>query len=219
LVLGLSTKADGAMNSNFFENRNRFLKKLKISPKNLILAQLVHQSKISIVFKKDRGEVIPGVDGLLTKSKNTFLGITVADCLPVFLFDLENKAVGLIHCGWRGLVRNILSKAVAKMIREFKTNPENILAGIGPGICQNHFEVKSDVYNKFKKYGAALMFKGKRVFLDLKKIARIQLINSGLKSHNIEVSPVCTYSCKNKYFSYRRDKKLLVQLAIIGYLQ
>jgi hypothetical protein len=123
---------------------------------------------------------------------------------------------------FRNLAQNILESAIEIFKDEFKSNPQNILAGIGPGISQCHFEVKEDVVTKFKPFlPETLIRKNGKMFLDLKKIAKIQLLNLGFKEENIEINPACTYCLADKYFSYRRDHPKFPQtmLAVIGMLK
>ncbi|MBI1839054.1 MAG: laccase domain-containing protein [Candidatus Colwellbacteria bacterium] len=131
----------------------------------------------------------------------------------------EKEAVGIAHGGWRGLSQNILEAAIQKMIQGFGSKTENIIVAIGPGIGQCHFEVEDDVLSNFKEYlPDALVTKGDKTFLDLKEIAKIQLMKSGVKDENIEISPECTHCLQEKYFSYRRDKPEIIEtmMAVMG---
>lgn len=226
LVIALSEKKDGSMrllgnlikDKIAIENRNKFLNNLGTNTKQLISASLINGNTVKIVSKKDRGQKIDKTDALITRDKDVFLSITVADCLPIFIYDYQKEIIALIHGGWRSLTQNILSSVIKKTFNEFNSRPENILAGIGPGISQCHFAIEKGVLEKFKLYSNAIIKKGTKTFLDLKKIAQIQLINSGLKNENIEISPECTYCLDNKYFSYRRDKPTILKtmIAVIG---
>jgi len=226
LLIALSEKRDGSMKlSNhssgdriIVKNRRRFLNKLGFNPNLVINTNLVQGNVVKTVTKKDTGDTIAKTDGLLTGDKDIFLSITVADCPPIFLYDYEKEIVGLIHGGWRGLAQEILASAIEKFTNDFNSQTQNILAGIGPGICQHHYEVGKDVLSCFESFPSAILKREKKTFLDLKKIAKIQLLNLGLKEENIEISPECTHCLVNKYFSYRRDKPkvLKTMMAIMG---
>lgn len=207
LIIGLSKKSDGPMKFSA-NNRERFFNKLEINRNLTVGASLVHGDKVKFVSKKDVGKLIEETDGLLTKDKKILLTITVADCLPIFIYDPEKEIVGLIHGGWKSLSQNILAKTVKNLSKD-------ILVGIGPGISRCHFEVKQDVLKKFKPYLKDAL---KDNFLDLKKVAKLQLIDLGIKEENIEINPGCTFCLKDKYFSYRRQKpkKLQTMIAIIA---
>jgi len=211
IIAALSERKDGPMKFSR-ENRKRFLTKLDIKEKSVIRAGLIHGNRVEIVSKDLAGKIIEKTDGLLTKDKNLFLTLTVADCLPIFIYDPEKEIVGLVHAGWRSLAQNILKKAL-------KNLSKNTKVFIGPGIGVCHFEVKKDLLEKFKPYlKQALLKRNGKHFLDLKKISKLQLIDLGLKRRNIGVSPECTFCLKDKYFSFRcsKPKKIQTMLVLIG---
>ena len=246
LIVAVSEKKDGTMrltgdvlyDKKMVKNRERFLKKFGISDELVVRAGLVHGNRVHPVSSQEAGKIIEKTDGLITADKNLFLTITVADCLPIFIYDPENEIVGLVHGGWRNLAGNILALTIKKMTENFGSISGDILAGIGPGISQCHFEVKEDLLREFKIldckrplqkssdrtiFGStlaadALLEKDGKYFLDLKKIAKIQLMNLGVKEENIEISPECTFCLKDKYFSFRREMPKIPQtmMAVIG---
>lgn len=135
-----------------------------------------------------------------------YLSVTIADCLPIVIFDPQKEVIGLIHCGWKGLEKKIIEKAVKKMEENFVVNSNELLAGIGPGIGSCHFEVKEDFLARFNSYHDAIIKKDRKSYIDLKLIAKRQLEETGIKPENIYISSVCTYCQADKYFSYRKDK-------------
>src|SRR4030042_1498806 len=221
LIIGFSEKKDGPM-KNSVQNRKKFFNKLKIDKELIDRADLVHKNKVKLISKKDAGRLIEKTEGLITKEKNIFLTITTADCLPIFIYDPKKEIIGLIHGGWKSLAGNILKEAINKIINNFKRNPAHILIGIGPGISQCHFEIKNDLVRKWSDVTifatGVFLEAGNKKHLDLKKIAKLQLIELGIKEENIEISSECTFCLKDKYFSYRRDKpeQIKTMLAIIG---
>jgi polyphenol oxidase len=219
--IALSEKKDGSMrlsgSKTTEENRRRFLKKKGINPDQTVFAELVHGNRIVWTDSSFKGKAIPRADGLITKDSNLFLCLTIADCLPVFLFDKQKKAVGIVHAGWRGLVGGVIREAVEKMDSSSK---DNVLAKIGPGICPEHFEIKEDVLKKLKKYPESVVRKSDKIFFDLKKAAKNILQEAGVAESNIEADKDCTFCLKHKYFSYRRDgKKTKTMMAAIGLTQ
>jgi len=236
LLVSFSRSSDGSMkltnNPNLAEkisqNRNAYFLKNNINPEKVVSAGIVHGNKIAVAHKKDGRKIISGADGLLTQEKNLFLSITSADCLPIFLFDPKKKVVGIVHAGWRSLFENIISSATKKIRDNFQSNPQDILVGIGPAICQNHYEVGPEVAEKFKKYPEAIRKENEKIYLDLKKIAELQFAEAGIQKKNqpktdrpradIEISPECTFELPEKYFSARRDSPAEIEamIAIIG---
>ena len=199
------------------QNRNAYFEKININPKKVVSAEIVHGNNVSAVDADHSGKIITSADGLVTQNKNIYLSITSADCLPIFLYEPEKEITGIIHAGWRSLDGNILTNALEHIIG-FGGVPKNILTGIGPAICQNHYEVGPEAAEKFTKYQEAVKREGDKIFLDLKKIAILQLTKAGIAENNIEISPECTFELPEKYFSARRDKpdEVETMIAVIG---
>jgi polyphenol oxidase len=225
LFLSFSGKDDGSMKltSNSLlrdkigKNRSDYFKKIGIDPSDVVSAEIIHENKINVVTQNNRGKVISGADGLVSNSKNIYLSVTSADCLPIFLFDPKKEIVGMIHAGWRSLEKDILANALKK-IKMLGGSPQGTLAGIGPSICQKHYEVAPEISEKFSKFPEDIKQADNKLFLDIKKIAQLQLFKLGIKKENIEISPECTFELPTKYFSARRDKKkeVAAMIALIG---
>ena len=55
-------------------------------------------------------EHIPEADALVTSQHNIALGIFTADCIPIFVLDVDTPAIGIVHAGWRGTFARIARK-------------------------------------------------------------------------------------------------------------
>lgn len=221
----LSQKSDGSMKltnnpglaEKISHNRMNYFLKNNIDSEKVVSAEIIHSNMVEIVSNDDGGKVIAGADGIISQNKDVFLSITSADCLPFFLFEPKKETVGMIHAGWRSLEKGILVNAVGK-IKKLGGSPKDILAGVGPAICQKHYEIGPEVAEKFIKYPEAVRKKDGKIYLDIKKIAQLQLLDLGIKKENIEISPKCTFELPEKYFSARRDKlnEVEAMIAVIG---
>lgn len=169
------------------------------------MMQQVHGNNVVGVGKKDIGTTIPDCDAMISNDKSVTLGVRTADCLPISVRDKKGRGIGIIHAGWKGLLNGIINKTVSKMSEEFSIDPGDLLIVIGPHICVNHYEVKDDVSSKFRNYTDAILQKDGKEFLDLAKIAELQLIKSGVLKENIEVDKRCTYKVPS-LFSFRLNK-------------
>jgi polyphenol oxidase len=196
-------------------NREKFLKKINLSGKDLASVKSISDSNIEIVTEANLGNFIKNTDGLITARKNVYLSITIADCLPVIVYDFKKEIISLLHCGWKGIEKNIIGKALGKMKDVFDSAPQNIIAGIGPGIGNCHFEVNEDLVEKFSHYPGAFRKVGGKSFMDLKLVAQKKLEECGVRQSNIATSPECTYCQSEKYFSFRRDKSLPLQAMMV----
>lgn len=220
---GISTKYDGSCRlqpPRNEPNRQRFLKGQGIDPNMVISADLVHGNDVFAVERNDAGRTIPAADGLWTGERGIFLSVTVADCLPIFLYDPKKNAAGLLHAGWRGLASSIIREGLAVHERAFGGDPGSLSVFIGPYIHACHFEAQNDLQEKFSGYPAAFERRGNKVFIDLGVIAMEQLETRRVPARNIRISEECTYCLEDKYFSYRRDKPKDVEamIALIGML-
>lgn len=217
---GISKKIDGQMklqeNGSSFNNRKIFFNSLNINIKNVVSTELAHGVLVERVNEKDAGKIFKATDGLITNVKDICLTVTVSDCLPIFFYDYKNKAIGIAHAGWRGVVGGIVNVLLKKMKDEFGSDLNEIEIYIGPHIKKCHFEIKNDIVGEFKDYSEFLIYRDKKIFVNLEEIVRMQLIKAGAGEENIKISLDCTY-CNEDFFSYRRDKPDLVvsQIAYI----
>lgn len=149
-------------------------------------------------------------DGIVTNQPEVLIGITVADCVPVLLFDPAKSVVAALHAGWKGTVGNISRKGVQALVNVFGSDPRDILAAVGPGIGRCCYEVDAHVIDAFRgtKEGYERMAEpageGKWQ-LDLMATNRVQLLEAGLREDNIETTDVCVSCTHDLFFSYRRD--------------
>ena len=137
-------------------NRDRFFNSIGIASSFVVSAELVHGSAVEVVTGHHAGKVIARVDGLVTSESGIFLSVTTADCLPIFLFSSGHNALGILHAGRQGIARGIIKNAALLMYEKFGISPKSISVGIGPGICQKHYEVKNDVLEPFENYPDAV---------------------------------------------------------------
>jgi YfiH family protein len=214
-------KIDRALgdDGNWKENRDAYFRKMGIDGGSVVSGELVHGNQVYVVAKKDIGQCIEGVDGLVTEEKNIWLAVTVADCLPVYFFDAKKRVCGIAHAGWRGLVSGILDNMLAGFKNNFSCDSRDIRILIGPHLCRQHFEVRQEVLDAFGFLQEELSSCYDKVAIekyrfDLAAAAKIILKKNGVPVNQIEISRECTYEHPDKYFSYRRDKPERVQAMV-----
>mgnify|MGYP003289224793 CR=1 FL=1 len=158
-------------------------------------------------------------DALITNIPNKPIIIKVADCIPILIYDKENKVISLVHSGWKGTLQDITTKTIKIMIEKFNSKVSNIKVYIYPSIRNCHFEVEQDVYSLFKdkiintdKY---TIQKGIKYYIDLQSIIKDKLKEIGI--NNIIDTDICTYCNHNIYHSYRYNhtNKRNILLAMI----
>lgn len=141
----------------------------------------------------------PNTDALILDNKEQAIYLNFADCTPVILYDTNKKIGAISHAGWRGTVQRIVPKTIEKM----QSNPQDIIAVIGPAICEKCYEVGEDVFKQLRSSVQDFTGLSKGFNVDLKRINARQLEEMGVKQ--IDICPYCT-SCDNDiFFSYRKE--------------
>ena len=138
-------------------------------------------------------------DAAFTRQAGTVCAVYTADCLPVLFADDAGTAVAVAHAGWRGLAAGVLEATADAM-----DVPRNrLLAWLGPAIGPRVYEVGDEVRTAFRGYESAFQpTRPGHWLLDLYAVAREKL--HGLKS--ISGGGFCTYSDRERFFSYRRER-------------
>ncbi len=160
-------------------------------------------------------------DGLYTDQINTFLGVKVADCLPIYFFCPNKKIVGIVHSGWKGTLKEIGTKMVKILLTTFNLKPSQIYSVFGPAIGVCCYEIKQDVVQLFehfcneKKIPKVIIRRDKKYYLDLKHANRILLETAGVK--HIGDLNLCSFCQRDLLYSVRREKNTDRNLALIGY--
>jgi purine-nucleoside/S-methyl-5'-thioadenosine phosphorylase / adenosine deaminase len=133
------------------ENRRRAAAVLGAGLADLVFAAQVHGSHAQIVTAADRGRgalarnrPMGPADALVTTEPGLVLTILVADCVPVVLYDPAAHVLACVHAGWRGTVAKVTAAAVAAM-GSLGSRPEQVIAGIGPAIGADRYQVGEDV--------------------------------------------------------------------------
>ncbi|MBI2027699.1 MAG: peptidoglycan editing factor PgeF [Deltaproteobacteria bacterium] len=186
-----------------------FYKELGISKDSLCFVNQVHGDQI---LSLSTSSVKQGVslylqenyDAIITNRRKILMGIKTADCIPIILFDPKTDAGAVVHGGWRSCEKHIIAKVIQKMRQEFGSASRDIIAVLGPGICQRCYEVGEDVATAFPR--SVLTPRNDKFLLDLHKSHQKQLIQSGVPDSNIEDLKLCTFHQEKEFFSYRRDQ-------------
>ena len=161
-----------------------------------------------------------GVDGdfIVTNIRNCGIGVMTADCIPLALIDNEREVIAIVHAGWRGLVGNVVQKAVSSMVTVFGSNPENIQAIIGPsakGCCYEVSEDFTDVLDQHLANQTIIEVEDSLLF-DLPMCCCIKLEEAGVPSDSIDLSQSRCTICSDGLLSYRCDGGLERQVSIVS---
>ncbi|HCU22623.1 MAG TPA: hypothetical protein DF698_07030 [Candidatus Atribacteria bacterium] len=96
------------------QGQEYFLKSYQFDQSNFILPKQVHGSEIQVVKNEDSllNKKQFEADAVITNQMNVWIGILVADCFPILMFEPSVNVIAVIHAGWRGVEQNIHLKVL-----------------------------------------------------------------------------------------------------------
>ena len=219
--IGMTMKKAGSMRFRWNEtnpNRQAFLSSLAGEDKQIAAVELIHSQTVFAIDSADEVFECQG-DGIITTNKNIIPVITVADCMPIFIYEPHTEVFGILHSGWKGtgIVRNAIELAQKK----YGSKPENFCVVMGPHIhdcCYNVDEERAQYfrvnftpdcvkeilpstpgYNPTNPY---------RYRLSLAKANLSILREMGINEGSLCVYNDCT-CCDSKFGSFRRETMTL----------
>lgn len=208
------------------------------TPDDIVCSVQTHTTNVRMVTVDDKGKGVTkerdysDTDGLITNERGIMLATFYADCVPLFIVDTRNKAIGLSHSGWRGTVGKMGQATLKAMSKAYGTTPKDVKAAIAPSICQSCYEVDADVAEAFsgsfkrdddkaveylERYTSLITDKDIENCLLYKKTNGKYQLNlwyanfrvfrdAGVPNENIEITDVCTCCNPNLLFSHRASK-------------
>jgi len=212
LTFGLSDASE-----NVLKNFKLMGDALGITPANMVYSKQTHTTN---VLKADRHHAGMGitrqrdfdnVDGLVTDVAGLCLVTAFADCIPVVIIDKKRHCIASLHSGWRGTINNISQNAIRLLRQQFGSDVSDLIAMVGPGICQSCYEVGGEVAQQFlnrysQKEQQQILSKSAlpdKYQLNLIAANQYNLLHAGLSSENIFVSDICTCCNPDVLFSHR----------------
>jgi YfiH family protein len=188
--------------------RNRELVREEVG-RPLGMVRQVHGCTVLRMGAPPRDRALAEADGVVTRRRDAAPAVLVADCLPVVVAG--QRAVAVLHAGWRGLAGGVLEEGV-RGLREYGEQ-EGLEAAIGPGIGACCYEVGPEVREAFTAYGSEV-WRGRN--LDLEAVARRQLERAGVGV--VHTLGLCTSCHPELFFSHRRDDGVTGRQAGVAWL-
>ena len=154
-----------------------------IAPKMLRRAQQVHGNKVALVGDIGCSYPVEGVDALFCGGKaDCCLGIYVADCAAVWIYDTVSQSRALVHSGKLGTQQNIVGETLKAMYKILGVQAADCIAVISPCIRPPHYEV------------------------DIATMIRQELEEAGIAPQNIHDCGLDTAADLETFYSYRIEK-------------
>ncbi|MBO5030605.1 MAG: peptidoglycan editing factor PgeF [Lachnospiraceae bacterium] len=230
--------SQGDRKENVDENYKRAAAHMGMTSNDIVCSQQTHTTNVRKVTAADKGKGVvcerdyTDVDGLITNEQGIILATFYADCVPLFIVDPVNRAIGLSHSGWRGTVGKMGKVTLEKMAAEYGTKPEFVKIAIAPSICQTCYEVSEEVALAFEEafvrddekaaqYMSRYQMDASQkeiedCLLYQKENGKYQLNlwyanfrvfrDAGVPDENIEVTDVCTCCNPELLFSHRASQ-------------
>ena len=199
------------------ENRHRLATAFGAAPGDFVFARQVHGAGVRVVTEADRGsgafrldDAVDDTDALVTTSPEVVLAILTADCVPIVLHDPVAGVLACVHAGWRGTVAGVTAATLAVM-QGLGTRPSDVVAGIGPAVGADRYQVGPDVHQAVtRSFGpAAAQFihpdpsAPGRWLLDLQAANRHALRQAGVPGARIHAADIPTGPVPGHFFSDR----------------
>lgn len=222
--LDLGTTRDEPI-GNILENYRRLSSAFGLCYDELTLVRHEHSDRILRMERADAGrgisrELLDFSDGLVTNEPSVTLVTCHADCSAFFIFDPVTRSIGLAHAGWKGMRKRVGQRLAETLSREYGSDPADMIACIGPCICEKCFEVEYELAQSFAdEFDCPDIFtpgegdKCDKGYVSLQAAAVIQLTDAGVKTENISLMRHCTFEEKELFYSYRRDGKATGSMA------
>lgn len=197
------------LNTKVIINNHSILDHRKIE---IISPDQIHGDQIGWVNLSTINDEFRATDALISDQSMVLLTIKTADCVPILIYDTQNKVIAAIHSGWRSTVLNIVGKTVSRLKSQFNSKPKNLIAAIGPCIGPDNYEVGSEVVKQFEQEillsNDVLNSKDcapDKARLNLRKAIYLQLIDSGFTEKQIDSTDECTFTNSSQFYSARRE--------------
>ena len=256
-VCGLTLKAAGSMRFRWNENnpnRNTVFEKMRwLSLRSLSLvegAKLPQEKRKLVPVQLDHTHIVYDVhnasdtkdkigDGIITTNRDLVPTVTVADCMPLYLYDPVTGVFGIVHSGWKGT--GIIVDAMQLAVRNYGARISDFCVVLGPHIRDCCYIVNKERADWFSQNftpdcvrplepGVEVSWNtggGPLYRLSLEKANLAAIKKAGVPDENIWIHPACTCCTKvhgeNIYGSNRREtkengapEKFTVQAAFIG---
>jgi len=176
----------------------------------------IHSTRLYLVDEHTNPslDALPHADGIITKRRDLVIGVSVADCIPVFL--KYPGGIAALHAGWRGVVGGIVPHTLHVLNDLWDIEPSAVELLTGPSIGPCCFEVTGVVGALFPPQ--VRREHAGRLYVDLPGALMEQWVRHGGRPDHFMRADRCTYCGTPKMHSFRRDREGGRNFAYLYYL-
>lgn len=173
--------------------------------KNLVSLRQMH-GNIAHKVSDPSSRVFEG-DALATNIPGLTLTIRFADCQGFVLYDPAKNVIAVIHAGWKGMCKKIITSTFTLLKKEWGIDPKDVLVGAGPSLCT----ACAEFTDPLKEASELASFIDGRT-IHLQASATAEFLSLGVRRENIERMSDCTRCHPEKYWTYRGgDRESVMQ--------
>ena len=213
---GITLRKAGSMRFRWNEVNERRTSLLKeiCGDKEAVSLELIHSKIVYDLTSASDTQGKQG-DGMISVNHSLVPVVTVADCMPLYLYEPETGLFGVCHSGWKGT--GIIAEAISLAEKKYAVRRENISVAIGPHIHDCCYIVDQERARYFtENFTPACVSRkiakdGREEYhLSLAKANLALLERAGIRSENIVVAKECTSCSQNAggdfpFGSFRRQ--------------
>ncbi len=190
-------------------NIERFSRACGFRREDLVWAGQIRSDAVCEATDVHRGTRLAGTDGLVTSEVRLPLMTLYADCVPIVIYDTVHHRLGVAHAGWQGTVKRIAEQLLQQLGRRYGTIPADCVAGLGPSIGPDSYEIGDDVIQLVRatQEDADSLLRPSvregRAYFNLWEANRRQLATGGVPGNRIEIGGLDTAALPDTFFSHR----------------
>jgi len=193
-------------------NRTAFLARLGLTPEQCA-AQVGLVDGIHVITDSDLGrgmfdrESSIQTNALITNKPGAGLFLTIADCIPIILYDPVKHAIALIHAARQSTNLLLPAKVVERLKAEFGSDPAGILACLGPAVQARSYVYDQNIYKLVTPAWKPFLHERNPNHMEVDNVgyAKAQLIKAGIPEHNLDDSGIDTGRPDANFFSHVRS--------------
>ncbi|MBF0619578.1 MAG: peptidoglycan editing factor PgeF [Candidatus Omnitrophica bacterium] len=174
-----------------------------VRPGKVLFPKQVHGADVWCVTSQNADALfVHEADAVITNEPGLAVAVRTADCLPALFYDPVRRVIAAVHAGWKSSHLKIVGATLQAMKDAYGTDPKDVKAAIGPCIRT----VSYPVGKEFKGYFPEDVIETPQgLRLDLSGANRRQMLAGGIRPENIADSNLCTFTDKERFYSFRRD--------------
>lgn len=202
---------------NVQRNISRACQALNINPNSLITCQIEHgdnilkvdsanQQQLYDLMSRDKSQ-LPFADAIITDIRDCALYINSADCAIVLIYDPMNDAIGLVHCGWKGIVKKVFAKTVESMAEYFGSSPESLIVAVSASIGSCCYQIKNPIQHQYREWQPYLqLLESGITAIDLRSALHDQILETNILDTCLDEHDLCTACHTELFFSFWAEK-------------